>query len=51
MGSLGTMSSGELLHVAAPFYPAPMVDVLAGQGHAVWGEEATGGWNLWIRKA
>ncbi len=51
MASIGTMSSGELLHMAAPFYPAPMVDVLAGQGHAVWGEESTGGWNLWIRKA
>lgn len=51
MASIGTMSSGELLHVAAPFYPAPMVDVLEGQGHAVWGEESTGGWNLWIRKA
>lgn len=51
MESIGTMSSGELLHVAAPFYPAPMVDVLEGQGHAVWGEESTGGWNLWIRRA
>ena len=51
MASLGRLSSGDLLHMQAPFYPKPMVELLRAQGHAVWGEETAGGWALWIRKA
>jgi hypothetical protein len=44
------MPAGDLLHMIAPFYPAPMVDVLRSQGHDVWGEEIAGGWAMWVRK-
>ncbi|MBR9976721.1 MAG: DUF1858 domain-containing protein [Bacteroidetes bacterium] len=43
--------AGEVLYMNAPFYPAPMVDALRAQKHAVWAEESDGGWSLWIRKS
>ncbi len=48
---LAGIPSGALLRMSAPFYPAPMVEAMRAQGHAVWGEEIPGGWALWIRKA
>jgi hypothetical protein len=50
MGTIPRMSGGGLLHMQAPFYPAPMVDALRAQGHSVWAEELSAGWALWIRK-
>ncbi|MDX9758405.1 MAG: DUF438 domain-containing protein [Bacteroidota bacterium] len=48
--ALGGMATDELLYMPAPFYPAPMVQVLRSQGHDVWGEEIAAGWALWVRK-
>ena len=49
--ALAEMETGDVLVVAAPFQPAPLIDSLTGKGHEVYARaEEAGSWRVWVRK-
>jgi TusA-related sulfurtransferase len=49
--TLAKMSPGDVLVVAAPFQPAPLIDNLRAKGHEVYSrEESDTTWRVWIKK-
>ncbi len=49
--AISEMETGEVLVVAAPFQPAPLIDSLRGKGHEVYiRADDDGAWKVWVRK-
>jgi TusA-related sulfurtransferase len=49
--AISEMETGDVLVVAAPFQPAPLIDSLRGKGHEVYARaEEAGSWRVWVRK-
>lgn len=49
--TLAELATGEVLVVAAPFQPAPMIDSLRGKVHEVFSRpDETGAWRMWVRR-
>jgi hypothetical protein len=45
------LETGEVLVIAAPFQPAPMIDALRSKGHDVVSRVGEGGaWTVWVRR-
>jgi len=49
--ALVEMAAGEVLVIAAPFQPAPLIDALRAKGHEVFAQaDDSGAWRVWVRR-
>jgi TusA-related sulfurtransferase len=49
--ALAEMAAGEVLVIAAPFQPAPLIDSLRDKGHEVFARaDDSDAWKVWVRR-